>query len=186
MLCQCQWCSLVLGWGHRKRDNSKQCWIDVKWGNCCETGLLPCSLGNQHPIALHSWILPSCFTLEIFNEWMGHHWVEWCVYILLSSSLIFCNEGPRCKVQEFCCTSPTKTQVIMPSSKNTSNNAFDAPVLPLGISFMDGTTVLNAGPSLNQFLDEEKGPFAMLGMKWRRTPNLSRTPHQTNYLCLLR
>ena len=102
------------------------------------------------------------------------------MYILLSSSLIFCNEGPGCKVQEFCCTSPTKTQVIMPSSKNTSNNAFDVPVLPLGISFMDGTTVLNAGLSLNQFSDEEKGPFAMLWdeVKENTQPQQDPTPNK--------
>ena len=39
---------------------------------------------------------------------------------------------------------------------------FDAPVLPLNISFMDGVTIFDTGPSLNQFLGEETGPFATL------------------------
>src|SRR6266850_3440215 len=102
------------------------------------------------------------------------------MHILLSSSLIFCNEGPRCKVQEFCCTSPTKTQAIMPSSNHSSDNMFDTPVLPLSIGFMDGTTVLNAGPSLNQFLDEEKGPFALLHdeVKENTQPQQDPTPNK--------
>src|SRR6266478_4908086 len=100
--------------------------------------------------------------------------------MLLSSSLIFCNEGPRCKVQEFCCASPEITQAIMPSSNHTSDNVFDVPVLPLSISFMDGTTVLNARPSLNQFLDEEKGPFASLcdEVKENTQPQQDPTPNK--------
>lgn len=43
-----------------------------------------------------------------------------------------------------------------------SDNAFDASALPLEMDFLDGTTVFNTEPSVNRFLTEENGPFALL------------------------
>ena len=61
-----------------------------------------------------------------------------------------------------------------------SDNAPDASPLPLSISFIEGTTSLSTGPSLNQFLNEADGPFASLCDKVKRNtqPQDEPTPNR--------
>ncbi len=77
----------------------------------------------------------------------------------------------------------------MPSPNYTSDNAFDTPALPLDIDFLDGTTVFNMEPSVNQFLTDENGPFTSLceqvkeNTEFHGDPTPKKLPPLTEIVC---